>query len=338
MNKVLFFGELLLRISPSAKGNWIYEHNIPIYPAGSEANAAVALANWDVPVKYCSAFPDNYMAQTMLQYLRERKIDTSPVLLTGKKIGLYFLEEDADLKHASVIYDREHSSFSEVKRGMFDWKEIFDGVSWLHFSAICPALNENVADVCMEAVEAASALGITISIDLNYRNKLWQYGKQPTEVMPVLLQYCDVVMGNIWSANKLLGIGINESLLKADVKNHYLQHGKQTAEELVAKFPKCKTVVNTFRFDKDHGIEYFATLYNNGQQFVSKEFATHKIICKIGSGDCCMAGLIYGLYHRHTMQEVINFAAAAAFGKLQERTDFTNQSVRDVLTLIHSYE
>jgi 2-dehydro-3-deoxygluconokinase len=327
--KVLCFGELLLRISPAVSDE-SEKQPVLVYVGGAEANVATALAGWEVPVKYCTVLPDNFMAKHMMHYLEYHNIYTSSVLFSGSRIGLYYLERGADLK-GSMVYDREHSSFSELKRGMIDWDRVLHDVSWFNFSAISPALNENVADVCLEALEAASKKNITISVDLNYRSRLWKYGKKPHEIMPALVEYCDVIMGNIWSANTLLGIEVDEHIHSKKSKKAYLEHAEISSLEIIKKFPKCKTVANTFRFDsKENDILYYTSLYTDGKQYHSPEFTCHGVIDRSGSGDCFMAGLIYGLYNQHAPQELLNYASAAAFGKLQEFGDATGQ---DVLTI-----
>lgn len=329
MKKIFCFGELLLRISPAANED-VAEKPMLLYVGGAEANVATALAGWNVPVKYCTVLPDNFMSRHVIQYLEYKGIYTSSILFGGKRIGVYYLERGADLK-GSVVYDREYSSFSELKRGMIDWDKVLQDVSWFNFSAISPALNASVADVCLEALEVASKKNITISVDLNYRSRLWKYGKDPVEMMPELVRYCDVVMGNIWSANTLLGTAVDEYIHDKKSKQAYVDHAGATSREIMQKFPKCKIIANTFRFDSAaNDILYYTTLYMNGQQFISPEFTSKCVVDRSGSGDCFMAGLIYGLSKRHDPQEVLNYAAAAAFGKLQELGDATGQ---DALTI-----
>jgi 2-dehydro-3-deoxygluconokinase len=325
-NKVLCFGELLLRISP-APNNDADKHPMLLYMGGAEANVATALAGWNTPVKYCTVLPDNFMSKHVIDYLEYKGIYTSSILLAGNRIGIYFLERGADLK-GSMVYDREGSSFSQLKPGMIDWDKILRDVSWFNFTAISPALNNNIADVCLEAVEAASQKGITISLDLNYRSRLWKYGKQPIEIMPQLAKYCDVIMGNIWSANSLLGIGLDATIHDKKSKAAYLSHAQTTSLEIMNTFPKCKTVANTFRFDSDdNNIHYYTSLYTNGQQYNSSEFNCQGVVDRSGSGDCFMAGLIYGIYNNNQPQEIIDYASAAAFGKLQEHGDSTDQDI-----------
>jgi 2-dehydro-3-deoxygluconokinase len=330
MQKVLCFGELLLRISPAPETDDLAKHPMLLYMGGAEANTATALAGWGIPVKYCTALPDNFMSKHVIDYLEYKGLYTSSIFFTGNRIGIYFLERGADLK-SGVVYDRENSSFSQLKRGMIDWDKILRDVSWFNFTAISPALNANVADVCLEAVEAASKKKIPISIDLNYRSRLWKYGKQPIDVMPQLVEYCDVVMGNIWSANVLLGTSIDEHIHDKKTQQAYIDHAEQTSKEIMQRFPKCKTVANTFRFDSEaNNIRYFTTLFTEGKQYVSNELSCVGVVDRSGSGDCFMAGLIYGMYNKNNPQETLEYATAAAFGKLQEMGDSTDQDVISV--------
>jgi 2-dehydro-3-deoxygluconokinase len=338
MKKVLCFGELLIRMSPSLNKEWLQQASTAVYLGGAELNVATALAKWGVPVKYFSALPDNYLSKEICEELETKNIDVSPIEFSGSRIGIYILAQGTDLKHGGVIYDRGHSSFSELKPGSINWEGKLDDVSWLHFSAISPALNENVAAVCREVVSVAAGNGITISVDLNHRAKLWQYGRSPLETMPGLVEHCDVVMGNIWSANSLLGIGLDENIHDKKSKAAYLEHAGTTAKLIMQKFPKCKKVAQTFRFDYENGIKYYAALNDGVHQFVSHEFIADTVVDKVGSGDCFMAGLIYGLNNDLSPKEIINFAAGAAVGKLQERGDSTNQDLASIRSKISYYE
>lgn len=329
MKKICCFGEILMRVSPPE--NWIEKNQFQVYIGGAEANVATALANWNMPVKYLTAIPDNYVGRDIETYLQQKNVDTSAIAWQGNRVGFYYMQQGADLKHSGVIYDRFYSSFYELKPGDINWDEVFEDVSWFHFTAISPALNINVATVCKEALEAAQAKGITISVDLNYRAKLWKYGKEPVEVMPELVQYCDVIMGNIWAANTLLGVSLDKNVEVVDQKDVYLDHAVKTSAEIQQKFPKCKTIAYTFRFDDPpSGIKYYAALYRDTILYTSRQFESQHIADKAGSGDCFMAGLIYGLQHQHKAEDIIDFASAAAFGKLSEIGDASKQTVEDV--------
>ena len=245
-------------------------------------------------------------------------------------MGAYYLPQGADLKNAGVIYDRAYSSFASLQTGMINWDEVLKGCSWFHFSAISPALNPNIVLVCKEALEAASKKGITISIDLNYRSKLWQYGKKPVEIMPELVSYCDVIMGNMWSVQDLLGIHVDAEIHNYKDKNNYTAHAAHQSTILMDHYPTSKAVAYTFRFTNGNHVDYFATLNINKAHFVSASFATNKVVDQVGSGDCFMGGLIYGLYKNMQSSDIINYAAAAAFGKLQEMGDATKQTIEKI--------
>jgi 2-dehydro-3-deoxygluconokinase len=328
MKKVCCFGELLLRLPPANGGEWLRHNQLPVFVGGAELNVATALATWQLPVKYCTALPDNIISKDIRDYLEQKHIDTSAVILSGERIGLYYLKEGADMKSQENVFDRKYSSFSTLGTGIVDWETIFLDVSWFHFSAIAPAVSASAAALCKEALEEAKKRGITISVDLNYRSLLWKYGKQPHEVMPELVQYCDLVMGNIWAANTLLGIPLNEELIAA---KSFTAHASYTASEIFSRFPQCQWMANTFRFDGNaEEIRYFATLDSRTAQVVSPVFQTDSVVDKVGSGDCFMAGLIYGLISEHSPDEIISFAAAAAFAKLQEKGDATQNSVEKI--------
>jgi len=330
MGKVLSFGELLLRICPDGDGEWLKENKLPFYIGGAELNVATALALWQIPSAYFTALPENFLGDEIMGYMDHNNIDTTKVYRGGDRIGLYYLPKGKDLKNAGVIYDRANSAFAMLQTGSIDWDQVLDGISWFHFSAICPALNQAAADVCLEAVKAASAKGITISIDLNYRAKLWQYGKQPSEVIPALVAYADLVMGNIWAAEKMLSIPVPKMIEELDDKNTYLEQAKKTSEVIIDQYPKCKIVANTFRFDYLKGIKYYTALYTNSELHVSKEYVSENILDKVGSGDCFMAGLIFGFYQSHEPQQTLEFATAAAFNKLFIPSDCTTATVADI--------
>lgn len=339
MSKVLSFGELLLRICPDSAGEWLQENSFPVYVGGAEANVAAALALWEIPSAYMTAIPDNFIARQLAGYLDQLNVDTTAIQYGGERIGLYFLDKGKDLKNAGVIYDRKYSSFAELKVGTINWDEVFEGVSWFHFSAICPAINQEVADVCEEALKAASAKNITISIDLNYRAKLWKYGKEPGDVLPALVQYCDLLMGNVWAAERMLNIPVSDTLVEEHNKAAYLAQSQISSKAILDQFPKCKAVANTFRFDHGTmGIQYYTTLYTKDQLFVSKEYISELIAGKVGSGDCFMAGLIYGFYKKLSSQEIVDFATAAAFAKLFTESDFNTTKFEDILSIVEQYE
>lgn len=323
---VCCFGELLLRFSPASQGRWIEQSAMPVFIGGAELNVATALAVWDCPVKYITALPDNQLTADVSKYLNDLKINTSGLIFTGNRIGIYYLPTGADLKTAGVIYDRAESSFASLQAGRLNWNQLLDGCSWLHFSAIVPALSNNMHALCEEMLKVAKQKGIKVSIDLNYRSKLWQYGEKPYGIMSSLLKYCDVVMGNIWSAESLLGIesGIELGSDRSDEK--LVLAANETISQLRQKFPQVKTVAFTFRMEHT----YFAVLHDHSELFVSEKFKLANVVDKAGSGDCFMAGLIYGLMNNHYPLQIVNFSASAAVGKLSEKGDSTRQTIEQI--------
>ena len=326
MNKIFCFGEILLRLSPTG-GSESFEQNLmPVYVGGAELNAAHALSLWKLPVKFCTAMPDNFLTESIRKYLEHKEIDTSAIVHIGERLGIYYLEQGKDMKNTGVVFDRAGSSFAELRPGIINWQAVLKEVSWFHFSAIAASLTNNAAAVCLEAVEAANDLGITISVDLNYREKLWQYGKKPVDIMPELVKYCDVMMGNIWAVESLLGLAspIKESMDKSE--NDLIDAAAKSINEIHLTYPKVQTIAFTYRLDD----KYFAVIENESETLISKTFKLFNVIDKVGSGDCFMAGLIYGLYKKHSLQQVVDFAATAAVGKLYEKGDTTKQSIEEI--------
>jgi 2-dehydro-3-deoxygluconokinase len=310
-------------MSPELNGKWIEVASIPFYIGGAELNVATALANWSVPIKYCTALPNNYLSQEICASLSAKQIDTSAVLFQGNRIGLYFLPQGADLKNAGVIYDRAGSSFWDLQPGTINWDDVFADCTWFHWSAISPALNANTAAVCLEAVKAARKKGMTISVDLNYRSKLWQYGVAPKEVMIPLLNECDVVMGNIWAVESLLGISSPIKESKGLSREELVEAANGSIAALKNNFPNIKQVAFTFRLEEN----YFGVLNNSNTLVVSELLSLSSVVDKVGSGDCFMAALIYGLSQGLENQDIINHAAIAAVGKMQEKGDATRQTI-----------
>ncbi|RYG48694.1 MAG: sugar kinase [Chitinophagaceae bacterium] len=239
-------------------------------------------------------------------------------------MGIYYLAQGTDLKNAGVIYDRAGSSTAMLQPGQVDWDEVLKDISWFHFSAISPAVSKNLAAVCEEALKAAKEKKITISVDLNYRAKLWKWGKEPHEVMPSLIQYCDIVMGNIWAIERMAGIKLPGDF-KTD-KNNCLHQAEISSAMLMEKFSACKHVANTFRFDEGSSLKYYSTLYSKNGLTVSGEHNVSDIIDKVGSGDCFMAGLIYGFSNGLNEQQTLEFATAAAVDKMYVLGDATTSA------------
>ncbi|WP_028296080.1 sugar kinase [Olivibacter sitiensis] len=322
-DSIAVFGELLLRAS-SQSTDWINRPNaVSFYTGGSEANVAATLGQLSLPCKYISSIPDNQLAQEALHHLERLGVDTSATTIQGDRLGLYFLLSANGLSKGEVVYDRKYSSFYQMKPGTINWEEKLKGCTWFHWTAISPALSADIAMVCLEALQAAKKLGLTISVDLNYRNRLWNYGKAAHEVMPELVSYCDVVMGNIWASNVMLGTDIDASLHRHTEQEVYIAHANATARELLARFDHCKHIAFTYRFmdSPQHNLLY-GTYHTAEGNYVSAIHETQHVVDRIGSGDAFMGGLIYALVNQMEPQRVIEVATSAGFNKLFVVGDF----------------
>lgn len=330
MSKVLCFGEILLRFSPAKSRIDFKNTSIPIFIGGAELNVAHALAKWDVSSAYCSAMPKNFISDDILDYLKSKNIDSSPIHFSGNRIGIYYLSQGADVKSSGIIFDRANSAFSELQLGMIDWKTIFKDVSWFHFSAIAASLTMSASDVCLEALQVASAMGVTISLDLNYRDKLWKYEYAPLDIMPRLAKYCNVIMGNMWSVEKLLGISSPIASSEGKTVDELRTASQESIAALKSTYPNLSTVAYTLRL----GDSYSAVWSGDSETTFSKEHHIADAIDRVGSGDCFMGGVIYSTLNKFTAQDAIDFCAAAAVGKLYEKGDVTNKTVEEVKALI----
>ena len=323
MLQVLCFGEILLRFAPASARQDFARQEMPVYVGGAELNVARALAKWNCDSAYCTAMPDNFLSTEIVAYLQEENIDLNPVKKMGDRMGIYYLAQGQDVKNAGVVFDRANSSFSQLKTGDIDWKNVLQGKDWFHVSAISASLTQSAADVCKEALMMAKEMGITTSIDLNYREKLWKYGRKPTEVIPGLLPYCDIVMGNMWASESLAGITSPLASSGGASEEELAEAAVRSITALRDKYRNVQQVIYTFRLEKD----YWALFHNDGGTVTSKKYQIADAIDRVGSGDCFMGGIIYANLQKMPASDIINFAAAAAVGKLYEKGDHTQQTV-----------
>src|SRR5690606_20806289 len=206
MSKVVTFGEIMLRLATPGFLRFSQATELEATYGGGEANVAVSLANYGIDARFVTSLPNNDIGDAAIASLRARNVDTSFINRSCDRIGIYFLESGAVSRGSKVIYDRTNSSFAKLKKGVIDWDKSFEGATWFHWTGITPAVSEGAAEVCKEACEVAAKKGITISTDLNFRNKLWKWGKTAGEVMEELVKHCDVILGNEEDADMVFGI------------------------------------------------------------------------------------------------------------------------------------
>lgn len=324
MEKVLSFGEILIR--QQALGDTFFQKGqnlLRIFPGGSEANVSASLIQMGTPSAYFSAFPEHALSEEIIGVLENLGVDTSKSLWLGDRIGSYILLSANGLSKGEVIYDRKYSSFSQLVREDIDFDLLFDGVDWLHWTALTPALNENMAELTKNILEEAEKRNLTISVDLNYRNRLWQYGQEPIAVMPDLVAHCDIIMGNIWAANKMLGTAVAEGLDRNTTPEEYFKHAEASAKEIFLKYPRAKHVAYTFRFmdNPKHNL-FYGTYHSKTEKAMSQIYETNEVRDRIGSGDAFMAGFIHALRNTDDAQQIIDTATGAGYQKLFVEGDF----------------
>ena len=332
--KIVTFGEIMLRLAPPGFQRFTQARSFEAVYGGGEANVAVSLANFGEEVEFITRLPKNELGDACLMSLRGHGIHTEHIARGGDRIGIYFLETGAAQRASKVLYDRANSSFATIQGGMLDWKKIFKGADWFHWTGITPAVSQGAADVCREAIQVAREIGITVSTDLNYRAKLWKWGKSAGEVMIELVGMCDVALGNEEDAEKVFGIKAPE----ADVSSGKVEADqyRYVCEELARKFPSLKTISITLRgsLSASHNT-WSGVLWQAGKYLCAPTYNILPVIDRVGGGDAFMGGLIYGLRkYKDDPQKALNFAAAAACLKHGIIGDFNAVTASEVETLM----
>ena len=336
MAKVITFGEIMLRLSTPGYLRFSQTTQYDATFGGGEANVAVSLANYGIDVKFVTRLPQNDIAKACVKELRSYGVDTSDIVYGGDRLGIYFLETGAVARPSKVVYDRANSSIATIKPGDIDWEKVFEGADWFHWTGITPAISQGAADVCLEAVKAANRLGITVSCDLNYRKNLWKYGKTASEIMPALVEGCDVILGNEEDADKVFGIkpeGFDVTATGGEIDQKRFQ---SVGEQLMKKFPRAKKVIITLRgsINANHNT-WGGVLWDGKTLYQSPRYDITHIVDRVGGGDSFMGGLIYGLLtYKGDDQKALNFAVAASCLKHTIFGDFNQVTVAEVENLM----
>lgn len=332
MTKVVTFGEIMLKLSPLSYQRFLQASAMNVEYAGAEANVAVSLSNYGIDTMFISKLPKNELGDAAVNRLRQFGVDVSEIVRGGDRMGIYFVEKGASQRSSRVIYDRTHSAIAEAKKCDFDWDRIFQDVNWFHFTGITPALSDTLAEICLDACKAAKGRNITISCDLNYRNKLWPCEKARL-VMTELCKYVDVCIANEEDAANVFGIEAKNS----DVNGGALDvHSYEAvASQLQSRFG-FKLVAITLRESLSASDNnWSAILYDGERIYESRKYGVH-IVDRIGGGDAFGAGLIYGIVQGFDKQKALDFAVAASCLKHTVEGDFNLVSVSEVEQLMNS--
>ncbi len=326
MGKVVTFGELMLRLAPEGYYRFAQVDKFGATFGGGEANVAVSLANYGFDAAFVSKLPKHEIGQAAINSLRKYGVDVSGVARGGDRVGIYYLEKGASQRPSKVIYDRAGSSIYTASKDDFDWKKIFEGADWFHFTGITPALNDDVAAICLDACKAAKEAGVKISCDLNYRNKLWSKEKAG-QVMGELCKYVDVCIANEEDAADVFGIHAANTDVTAGEVNH--EGYKDVARQLADCFGFEKVAITLRESLSANDNNWSAMLYDGSEYHFSKKYKMH-IVDRVGGGDSFGGGLIAAQLSGYDSQRSIEFAVAASCLKHSIEGDYNMVSMEEV--------
>lgn len=330
MSKVVTFGELMLRLAPEQYLRFVQSEKYEATFGGAEANVAVSLAGLGEEAVFVSKLPAHEIGQAAVNSLRKYGVDTSHILRGGDRVGIYFCEKGASQRPSKVIYDRAYSAISLAKQSEFCWEELLCGADWFHFTGITPALSEETARICLNAVKEAKRKSIPVSCDLNFRKKLWSKEKAG-KVMSELCGYVDYCIANEEDAKDVFGIEAQNSDITGGMldREGYLS----VAAQLTQRFG-FKGVAITLRESRNaNDNDWSGLLYTGGKGYFSRKYAMH-IVDRVGGGDSFGGGLIYALLNGYEPQKAIDFAAAASCLKHSVEGDYNLVSLAEVLSLM----
>lgn len=332
MDKIVTFGEIMLRLKSPEHERFFQSPSLEATFGGGEANVAVSVSLLGRQGVFVTALPDTPIGDGAVNSVRKYGVDVSNIKRTKGRVGIYYLETGANQRASNVVYDRDYSCISMVQPGTFNWSEICNGAKWFHITGITPALSQGAADSALEAVKEAKKAGCTVSIDLNYRKKLWNYGKSAPEVMQGLVKYADVIIANEEDIQKCLGIEADVDVTSGKLDT--AAYEKLTAK-VKAAYPNVSVVAVTLR--ESHSADYngwSAALSGKTGFYLSRKYEMTDIVDRVGGGDSFSAGLIFGLLEYPNDEEMaLNFAVAASCLKHSIPGDFNLTTRKEVEAL-----
>jgi len=328
--KIVTMGEIMLRLSTPGYLKFEQANSFDVVYGGGEANVAVSVANYGLDAYFVTKLPKNPIGQSAINSLRQFGVHTDYIARGGERIGIYYLETGASMRPSKVVYDRAHSAIAEADVSDFDFDKIFEGADWFHFSGITPAISDKAAELTEAALKAAKKHGVTVSVDLNYRKKLWSPEKAQ-KVMTNLMQYVDVCIGNEEDAEKVLGFKPGETdVTKGELE---LEGYKNIFKAMKEKFG-FKYVVTTLRESYSASDNGWSALIYDGNEFYRSRKYDIRIVDRVGGGDSFAGGLIYGLVTGQNFKDALEFAVAASALKHTIPGDFNHATLDEVMTLV----
>ncbi len=324
MNRIITFGEVLMRISPSGNKKFIQSNNVEFYFGGTEVNVGISIANFGGKVKHISCISDDFIGNTAISYLNKFDLDTTAIVRSSRPLGVYFLEVGAVIRPSSISYNRSHSSFSEIKPEMVDWEKSLENGKWFHWTGITPALNKGSQQTLLEGLKLARKKGLQVSADPTYRSGLWKYGENPREILSEMIEYSTIFIGGINEINELLETEYsysNEDFIKA-------------SKQLMETYPSIEKVFDKIRTSINSSWHKIRARMWNGFEFRETEDIdiTH-VVDRIGTGDAFAAGLIHGL-QKFDDFKAIQFASAACAIKHTYLGDVNYANEEEVISIL----
>lgn len=322
--KVITFGELMLRLAAPGTERLLQTPRLEATFGGSEANVAIGLSLFGIPASHVTVLPEqSALSDACIGELRRFGVDTSGIVRGKGRFGVYYLESGANQRPPRILYDRENSAIAAAKVGAIPWEDLFKGAGWFHVSEITLAISSSAADLTLDAVRRAHKAGLTVSCDLNHRKNLWKWGAEAQEVMPEMMQYTDIVIGNRETMEVVLGV-----TAKGDFK--------AVTRKSLKKYPNLKTVVLTRRESRSASHNAWSACLDNGKHFLeSRRYEITHMIERVGGGDAFDAGLIFGMLTLPTLQAALEFASATAVLKHSIPGDFSRSTVEEVNALLN---
>jgi 2-dehydro-3-deoxygluconokinase len=335
--RIVTFGEVMLRLKSPGFERLLQSPSLEATFGGGEANVAVSLAQFGQNVAYVTSLPENPIGEACVAFLKGKGVDTSLIVRSGERMGIYYCEVGANQRPSKVIYDRAHSAIMEAQPNMFKWEELLDGATWFHITGITPALSGSAAEISLAAVKTAKKKGITVSCDYNYRKNLWKYGRNAPEVMKELVRYADVGIANEEDCQHALGITFDAEHWEQEVEEGRIDTGKYRSlcEKVLSEFPNLKYQAITLRESYSADRNGWSACLHNRQEFLaSTHYDVTDIVDRVGTGDAFAAGLIYGLSNGIQDREALEYATAASCLKHSIPGDMSFCSVDEVKQLM----
>lgn len=321
--KVITFGEMMLRLAAPGMERLLQTPQLEATFGGSEANVAIGLSLFGIPVSHITVLPEQHpLSDACIGELRRHGVGTSDIVRSEGRFGVYYLESGANQRPPRIVYDRENSALALAKPGAVNWDPILADAGWFHISEITPAISSSAADVTLDAMRRAHSAGLTVSCDLNHRKNLWKWGTDAREVMPALMAYTDIVIGNRETMDVVLGISESGGF-------------EAVTKKSMETYPNLKTVVLTRRESRSASHNAWSACLDDGNQFLeSGRYEITHMVERVGGGDAFDAGLIYGILSLPTLQAALDFASATAVLKHSIPGDYIRSTVEEVNALL----